>query len=79
MNNARVMETKLKKRVAMWLAVTGMPVLLFLHLDFWRAQRETLLFGWLPGELLYRIVFVLLAWLYMLFVCATLWPDEADE
>ena len=50
------------KRVVAWL---GFAALLALHLDFWRPQRPdevTLYFGWVPGELAWRLVWMALAW-----------------
>jgi hypothetical protein len=51
-------------------------VLLVLHVDFWRPQRAALHFGWLPEELLYRLGWMLLAWLYLLFFCGRVWRGE---
>ena len=59
-------------------AVVGFVVLVLLHLDFWRPQRARLLFGWLPEELAYRVAFIVLAWCYMLWICARVWREE-DE
>ena len=47
------------------------------HLDFWRPQRVVLYFGWVPEELLYRLVWMFLAWLYLLYVCRYHWRGEA--
>jgi len=33
-------------------------------------------FGWLPEELAYRIVWVLLAWAYLVFFCTRVWVEE---
>jgi hypothetical protein len=49
-----------------------------LHLDVWRTQRPRLYLGWLPEELFYRLAWILLAWVYLLFLCARLWPEEAE-
>ncbi|MEQ9321125.1 MAG: hypothetical protein RIF41_18320 [Polyangiaceae bacterium] len=57
-------------RVVAW--VGGLS-LLALHLDFWRPQRAVLYAGWLPEELLYRIVWLGLAWLYMLYFTSRVW------
>ncbi len=54
----------------------GFLLLLALHLDFWRTQRPELLLGWIPEELAYRLGWIVLAWLYLLFVCARLWGEE---
>ncbi|MDX1388876.1 MAG: hypothetical protein R3344_06775, partial [Acidobacteriota bacterium] len=60
----------MKRRTALRIAWVGCVVLTLFHLDFWRPQRVALLGGWLPEELAYRIAFVVLAWGFMLFVCA---------
>ncbi len=58
----------------------GFLVLLFLHLDFWRPQRVVLYFGWLPEELLYRLIWMLLAFFYLVHHCTYLWTrDEAED
>ncbi len=69
------MSARALRRTA-WL---GALVLLFLHLDFWRVQRPKLWFGWMPEELLYRLLWMLLAWLYLLFFCARIWRDDNTE
>jgi hypothetical protein len=55
----------------------GAVGLTLLHLDFWRTQRGTLLLGWIPDELLYRLIYILLAGAYILWICA--WLPDADE
>ena len=57
------------------LAWLGAGVLLVLHLDFWRPQRVRLVLGWMPEELAWRLAWMVLAWLYLLFVCARVWRD----
>lgn len=64
-------------RTARALAWLGLAVLLALHLDFWRPQRPVLHLGWLPEELLWRLAWMALAWLYLLFVLRWLWAPEA--
>lgn len=51
-------------------------LLLGLHFDFWRARDVSIWFGWLPGELLYRLAWMLLVWLYLLFFCSWIWRDQ---
>ena len=58
------------------IAAVGFVVLVVLHLDFWRPQSGQLLLGWLPVELAYRIAYVILAWIYMLWICSRVWPEE---
>ena len=68
----------MRRRHALTLAWVGFLLLLALHLDFWRPQRSELLFGWLPVELAYRVLFLVLAWLYMVFICSRVWIKGAD-
>lgn len=68
----------MRRRVALWIASSSLVALVLLHLDFWRPQHARLLFGWFPEELAYRLVFIVLAWLYMLFVTARLWREGSD-
>lgn len=63
-------------RTAAWV---GVAALMLLHLDFWRSQRAALWFGWMPEELLYRLLWMFLAWLYLLFFCARIWRKEETE
>lgn len=65
-----------RRRIESLVAVLGLVLLLVLHLDFWRPQVVRLHFGWLPEELLYRLVWMLFAWGYLLFFCARIWPDD---
>jgi len=64
------------RRVIAW---AGFLVLLALHLDFWRPQRAVLWFGWVPEELLWRLAWMALAWIYLLFVASALWRDDPEE
>jgi len=64
------------RRATVSCAWFGFGVLLLLHLDFWRAQRVVIYFGWMPEELLYRLGWILLAWLYLLFVCGWVWRGK---
>ena len=47
-----------------------------LHLDFWRSDAGRLVGGVLPEELVYRLVWMALAWGYLLWFCARIWQDE---
>jgi hypothetical protein len=55
--------------------VLGLALLLA-HLDFWRAQRERIWLGWIPEELLYRLVWMGLAFVYLVWFCARIWREE---
>lgn len=67
-------------RLLAWL---GGLALVALHVDFWRPRRPVLWLGWLPEELAYRLGWMLLAWLYLLFLTRRVWNREtagaADE
>ena len=58
------------------IAAAGFLVLVLLHFDFWRPQSARLLFGWLPEELAYRIVYIVLAWIYVVWICGWVWREE---
>lgn len=64
------------RRRDQWIGWVGFAVLLGLHLDFWRPQRAELYLGWMPEELAFRLLWMALAWLYLLFVLRALWTDE---
>ena len=38
--------------------------------------RDGMIAGWLPTELAYRIAWMVLAWLYLLYFTARVWRDE---
>lgn len=63
-------------RVERRLAWAGALLLLVLHNDSWRPQRPVLWFGWVPEELLWRLGWMLLAWLYLLWFCSRIWRGE---
>ena len=62
--------------VAHRIAAVGFLVLVVLHFDFWRPQSARLLFGWLPQELAYRIAYIGLAWIYVVWICRWVWREE---
>ncbi len=66
----------MQRTTTLRIAATGFLVLVVLHLDFWRPQSPRLLLGWLPQELAYRIAFIVLAWIYILWVCGWVWREE---
>lgn len=63
-------------RTANALAWAGGLALVVLHLDFWRPQRAVLHLGWVPEELLWRVGWMVLAGLYVLWLCAAVWREE---
>jgi len=60
------------------LAWAGALLLLALHLDFWRPQRARLYWDWIPEELAWRLVWMGLAWIYLLWFCARVWASEEE-
>ena len=64
------------RRTALWIAWIAGFALVVLHLDYWRGPGGPLLWGWLPSELAYRVVYVGLAWAYILFVCRYVWRED---
>ncbi len=67
--------TTSRDRLIAWV---GLLVLLVLHVDFWRSARPDLYFGWLPEELAYRMVWMVFAWLYLMFFTSRIWRTEGD-
>ena len=62
-----------------WTSITawaGFLLLLALHLDLFGTPRLGLLFGWIPGELAWRLTWMGLALAYLLFFCARIWREE---
>jgi hypothetical protein len=60
-----------------WIAGSGFLFLIALHLDFWRPQRVVLYLGWIPEELVYRLCWVALVWVYLFFLTSRLRPERA--
>jgi hypothetical protein len=69
----------MKRRTALWIAWVVCLALTLLHLDFWRPQRVVLWLGWIPEELSYRLLYVLVAWLFMVFVCVCVWREDGER
>ena len=59
-----------------WIAWVSLVTLLVLHLDSWRPQRPVLYFSWLPEDVAYRLGWMLLAWLFLLFFTRYVWKEE---
>ncbi len=58
------------------IAWAGFLLLLALHLDFWRPRRPEIWFGWLPEEMLWRLAWMALALLYLIFFCRCVWKED---
>ncbi len=61
-----------------WTALAGFFALTVLHLDFWSGGWTSISVGWVPGELVYRLGWIVLAWLYLILFCHFIWRDEGD-
>ena len=59
-------------------AIVGVVVLLLLHLDVWRPLPAGPWFGWMPEELLFRLLWMLLAWAYLLWFVRFIWREEVE-
>ena len=66
------------KRWERGLAWLGASILLVLHLDFWRPQEARLVLGWIPEDLAYRLLWMLLATLYLFWFTARIWKRSSD-
>ena len=60
-----------------YVAWIGFILLILLHLDFWREQSTTLYFGWIPEEMAYRLVWMFLAWLYLMYFTRFVWREDS--
>ena len=58
------------------LALAGFAALMLLHLDLWRPLPPGPYFGWMPEELLFRLLWMGLAWVYLLWFTAAVWREE---
>lgn len=63
------------KPAARWVWLS-FPFVLLTHFDFWRVAEPTLIGGWLPPELAWRIVYIFLAWFWIMALCRWAWPGE---
>jgi len=62
-----------------WIAWGGFVVLMALHLDSWRPQRGVLYMGWIPEEILYRLVWIGCVWIYLVFLTSRPYSFGAPE
>lgn len=59
-------------------AATSAVVLFVLHLDFWREPAPTLLLGFVPEELAYRLAWMVLAALWVAWFCGRFFGREPE-
>jgi hypothetical protein len=69
----------LRRRAAQHLSVLCLIGLLVTHVDPWRPQRAEVWFGWLPEELLWRLLWMLAAWAFVAWFTRAVWAREAAE
>jgi len=58
------------------LVIAWIGALLLLALHLLPAPTRILPESWLPPELLFRVAWLGLAWVYLLFFCARIWRDD---
>lgn len=51
-------------------------LLVVLRLDFWRNERPVVWLGWVPEELAWRLGWMGLAFLYLVWFCACVWEED---
>ena len=64
--------TGVARRIVAW---GGLGLLLLLHLDLWRPLPPGPYFGWMPEELVFRLLWMGLAWLYLVFFTRVVWEE----
>ena len=62
-----------------WFAWLGFGLLVGLHHDFFRPQEARLVFGWMPEDLVYRLVWMGLATLYLFWFTRYVWRSGKDD
>ncbi len=65
-------------RTKRWIAWLGAGLLIGLHHDFFRPQEARLVLGWVPEDLAYRLVWMLLAAAYLFWFTAHVWKAPGD-
>lgn len=60
-------------RVIAW---AGFGLLIALHLDLWRPRLGGLVVAGLPEEIVWRLLWMLLAWVYLLWFAKHVWREE---
>jgi hypothetical protein len=66
-------------RTKRWIAWLGAGLLLGLHHDFFRPQEARLVLGWMPEDLAYRLVWMVLATIYLFWFTRAIWEAREDE
>jgi len=66
-----------KNRRRWLLAGLGLIALVAAHL--YRTTSTELVLGWIPMELAYRLVWMVMAWVFLLFFTAQIWGDGEES
>ncbi len=61
-----------------WIAWAGFFLLFGSHVAYFPAQSTELMFGWMPVDLVYRLVWMVLAWLYLMHFTAKVWGPDGE-
>lgn len=57
-----------------------MVLLLVLHVDVWNQGRgDALILGFIPYDLAYHLLWMLVAWAVVIYMTIFVWPDENGE
>ncbi len=59
------------------LAGLGLVALVAAHL--YRTTSTELVLGWMPVELAYRLVWMIMAWVFLLFFTARIWGEGEES
>ncbi len=62
-----------RDRVLAW---AGLILLLVLHLNVWHPRGGEFYFGWMPEELAFRVLWMALAWVYLVFFTLRVWRED---
>lgn len=59
--------------------LAGLGLLLLVATHLYRTTSTELVLGWMPLELAYRLVWMVMAWLYLLFFTAWVWDERSTK
>ncbi len=60
-----------------WVFAAAVVVLLVLHVDVWNQGRgDGLILGFIPYDLAYHLLWMLVAWAVVIYMTVFVWPDE---
>lgn len=63
-----------------WVFAGAVVVLLVLHVDVWNQGRgDALILGFIPYDLAYHLLWMVVAWAVVIYMTVFVWPDEEVE